>query len=516
MKFNEPNSSPVLVFAVGGPIGSGCSFVSKELNHCLSSFGYDIETIDVTEVFLENIGQYLPQAIGLCCDPQVLSQSGKPATSAERIRSLQECGNQLRGQWGTEIIAALCVSEVIHPHIEKNEVLEKNKRQAYIIDSLKHPDEVRFLRSVFQEAFCMVGVVASDRTRKKRLQEQKDFDDDAFRDISRIDADEGKLEHGQKAIHAVTESDYFFANDYATRSEIQPEAGRLMSLIFGTEVQTPRKDEYGMQAAFKAAARSACLSRQIGAAILDKHGHILATGHNDVPCFGGGLYCTESEPDERCHSHGRKCYNDEHKQVIVNRLLNDLKKAGLLNDAGVDPSSIETIVRNSGIKNLIEFSRAVHAEMEAIIAVARNGTSGLVGSTLYCTTFPCHNCAKHIIDAGIAEVVYLEPYEKSLARELHSDSIYDPLDQQNGKKAVFRIYGGASPTRYDDYFRCKWQRKQSGRVLDRNDVRPTLLPIGAQNSDDLCSHVKQVTKRIKNVTERIGVEQTQTQGGMKP
>src|SRR3974377_740241 len=54
--------------------------------------------------------------------------------------------------------------------------------------------------------------------------------------------------------------------------------------------------------------------------------------------------------------------------------------------------------------NLIEFSRAVHAEMEAIISVARTGKAGLMGGTIFSTTFPCHNCARHIVAAGIKRV----------------------------------------------------------------------------------------------------------------
>ena len=75
-------------------------------------------------------------------------------------------------------------------------------------------------------------------------------------------------------------------------------------------------------------------------------------------------------------------------------------------------SRISQSVQNSRVRNLIEFTRAVHAETDAIITVARTATPGIVGSTLYCTTYPCYSCAKHIVDAGIVEVIYLEPYEK--------------------------------------------------------------------------------------------------------
>ena len=42
---------------------------------------------------------------------------------------------------------------------------------------------------------------------------------------------------------------------------------------------------------------------------------------------------------------------------------------------------------------------------------------------MYVTTFPCHNCAKHIIAAGLERVVYLEPYPKSRAKTLYDEDI---------------------------------------------------------------------------------------------
>src|SRR4029077_14612650 len=85
-------------------------------------------------------------------------------------------------------------------------------------------------------------------------------------------------------------------------------------------------------------------------------------------------------------------------------------------------SAFQARLKGSRLTNLTEFVRAVHAEMEAILSAARTGVSTR-RAILYCTTFPCHNCAKHIIDAGIKRVVYIEPYAKSLSSTLHEDAI---------------------------------------------------------------------------------------------
>lgn len=49
-----------------------------------------------------------------------------------------------------------------------------------------------------------------------------------------------------------------------------------------------------------------------------------------------------------------------------------------------------------------KYPYVVHAEPNAIL----NSTSSLKGATLYVTRFPCHECAKLIIQSGIIEVVY--------------------------------------------------------------------------------------------------------------
>ena len=46
----------------------------------------------------------------------------------------------------------------------------------------------------------------------------------------------------------------------------------------------------------------------------------------------------------------------------------------------------------------------VHAELNAIL---NNRGKSLYGSRLYVALFPCNECAKAIIQAGIREVVYL-------------------------------------------------------------------------------------------------------------
>ena len=63
--------------------------------------------------------------------------------------------------------------------------------------------------------------------------------------------------------------------------------------------------------------------------------------------------------------------------------------------------------------------RAVHAEVNAVIQAALHGVS-TVASTLYCTSSPCHGCTKVLLNAGVVEVVYAEPYADERAASLWS------------------------------------------------------------------------------------------------
>lgn len=57
-----------------------------------------------------------------------------------------------------------------------------------------------------------------------------------------------------------------------------------------------------------------------------------------------------------------------------------------------------------GIFSNTKYPYVVHAEMNAIL----NSTQSLKDATLYVTLFPCHECAKMLIQAGVTEIVYYE------------------------------------------------------------------------------------------------------------
>ena len=112
-------------------------------------------------------------------------------------------------------------------------------------------------------------------------------------------------------------------------------------------------DDYFMGVSLLAAQRSKDPSTQVGACIVDANNRILSTGYNGFP-------------------HG--CSDD---LFPWNR----------------DESKGET-----------KYQFVVHAELNAVLNASGKD---LAGSKIYVSLFPCHECAKAIIQSGVKEVVYL-------------------------------------------------------------------------------------------------------------
>lgn len=141
-----------------------------------------------------------------------------------------------------------------------------------------------------------------------------------------------------------------------------------------TTDQRPSWDEYFMTLASEVATRTTCLRRGVGAVVV-KDRRILATGYNGVPT--GLAHCSET--------------------------------GCLRQQLGVP----------SGQRH--EICRGLHAEQNAIIQAARYGTN-IAGSSIYITTQPCVVCAKMIINAGIEEIVYKDPYDDELSLSMLKES----------------------------------------------------------------------------------------------
>jgi cytidine deaminase len=270
-------------------------------------------------------------------------------------------------------------------------------------------------------------------------------------------------------------------------------------LIFGNEFITPTVDEYGMYHAKAAALRSADLARQVGSVITTDEGEIIAAGCNEVPKPGGGAPWEDQIENQKYGDHRDFAkgfdYTAKIKLDIVAEIFAALKGQGWFaaKYRGSDPRSLAEAalfddehktkdskappLKNTRVSSIIEFGRSVHAEMSAITDAARRGLS-VKGETLYCTTFPCHMCARHIVSAGINRVVFIEPYPKSMAIELYPEAItHEGRKGENGS-TNFDPFIGVSPKRYLDLFEMRRRKDGRGNVIQWN-VNTANMRIGS-------------------------------------
>lgn len=114
-------------------------------------------------------------------------------------------------------------------------------------------------------------------------------------------------------------------------------------------------DEYFMSIAILSSMRSKDPHTKVGAAIISEDHKVLSLGYNGMPI-------------------------------------------------GVDDNVIPWAGSDSGLPRLeTKYPYVCHAELNAIL----NASSDLHGSTIYVTLFPCNECTKAIIQAGIKKIIYL-------------------------------------------------------------------------------------------------------------
>lgn len=452
-----------LVFAVIGHVGSGASYVANALREDLEARGQLTRPIRMSKL-LQDAAEKLNHPLW----HDASSQNG-----FQRTRALQRIGNWLRETKGLAFTAGLLVQRM---HEERSINGGGNQPIAFVIDCLKNRSEVDALRKVYGRSFYLISVVCGPDERRKRLQlKYKGKNTTELGQMAEDDEEDGEA-FGQQVRKTIQLGDFFVNNEETPRNSLDPLSQtltRFLQLVFGSDIVRPTRDERGMYAAWSASLQSSCLSRQVGAAILDRSGQLIATGTNDVPKFDGGLYEEGDKYDHRCFKRAQNgdsgfCRNDKTKQEIYQDIFTRLSEGGVLKDSGVDEHAVRSLIEKTTIADLIEFSRAVHAEMDALISLSRSGAGGSKGGTLYSRTYPCHSCARHIVAAGIHDVIYIEPYTKSRAISLHADSLCESTiltsQEDKVKKVHFRLFTGVAPRRFAALFEERDELKKNGRL----------------------------------------------------
>jgi deoxycytidylate deaminase len=369
--------------------------------------------------------------------------------------------------------------EVSENEIEEH-AIRPIARNAYILRQLKREEEILFLRKIYGRKFIQISIHASEMQRTKNLErnfgtKNAELTPESCRkaaeELVRKDMHERSDSHGQRIDEVFHLGDAFING--RNEESISETIDRFINAFFGKNSISPTRDEYGSYIAASASLRSIDLSRQVGAAIFSEAGEVIALGCNEVPKYSGGTYWAEDGDPHRDYDDGFDANRTEKNRIIYD-FLKTLEDGGHLKDGQTAGSlhidtNFRKLIKKASVSDITEFGRMTHAEMTALCDAARLGKH-TKGATIFVTTFPCHNCAKHLIAAGLERVVFIEPYPKSKALSLHEDSAI--LDERRDARVSFEHFVGISPRRYRDIFEKGARRNDDGTVAEWYEKEP--------------------------------------------
>lgn len=454
----QPNgvSKPELVIGLIGAAGTDLSRASDAVCAALGPYGYKAVQIRVSHLMREVKGA------------EFLLDIPK---EDDRIQTHMDAGDEIRDQAGrNDAVIGLAISWMADYRAEAFGGAPA-KNTAFVLNSLKHPAEIETMRRIYRDRFIAISVHSPTDARREDLGQKisasygrPERPEDYAKAVDKImKRDEHDDDHGfgQNVRETFVLGHIYVSTD--PDADLRDGIDRYFRLFFGHPFETPTRDEYAMFQTHTAALRSSDLSRQVGAAICTNEGEIVAVGCNEVPKAGGGQYWPGDDPDKRDFQLGYES-NARYRDAALTDAFEQLKALDLM-EGNAELDSFMRAIKRTRLAHLTEFGRTVHAEMAAILDAARRGVA-VENARLFTTTFPCHNCARHIIGAGIKEVIYREPYEKSLASQLHKDAIVVDSTTAADGKVVIRRFVGVGPPQYLGLFTLRTRRDKSGNKAD--------------------------------------------------
>lgn len=488
---------PEIFIGFVGPVGVDIQNCVNIFTRYFQNQSYKVIEIKVTSIF-NILSQYVRPQLGI-----------DTTSTQKRYLSYIAYGNQLRSYLNDDsALAALTIPRIMRRRFKQHDPVPE--KTVYLIHQFKRKEEIDLFRSIYSKLFFQISIYSRRGARVDYLASKFAHDDHsaiaapyraASEELVQKDENEANEQHGQRVSSVFHDGDVILNVDSSDQS-VEQQVTRFCDLLFGANNISPSKFEYGMFFAKAAALRTLDFSRQVGAAVFSPNGEIIALGSNEVPKALGGTYWCDDRFDDRDYK--RKFdYNEKRKHELLRELFS------IIGVDDVEGLAKRKDVLDSQFMDALEYGRVIHAEMSAICDASRLGRP-LKDATLFCTTFPCHMCAKHIVAAGINTVVFLEPYPKSLTADLHSDSVCiegaDRGRYQEFPSVEFIHFFGISPRRYREIFE-RSRRKKDGEFQPWKDgiKRPII-----DSKFPFYSRLEQAVLEgtVKSYLDKIGVGQS--------
>lgn len=484
-----------LVIGIVGRIGVDTIEVSNWLKQELHSLYYKSEVIKLTDYLKEvNVGVQL-----------------KESPAEDRFKTRIDACNRLRERSGRKDFFAMVAVSGIASARSKIKSKEDDVGTAYIIDQIKRPEEAKSLRDVYGDQFILISCHEPVNWRRAGLAQKfagghaeapnaRNWEETAQKLIT-IDDSEADQEFGQRVGKVFHQADVII--DTSKPKEAKDTLNRFFRALFQDPKVSPTRSEFFQNLSANVALTSCDTARQVGATI-ELDGDIVATGFNEAPKAFGGTYWAEDGVDARDVALGKDVNTILKRQMVI-EIIEKLRDNDDLKDKELSSQEIErkyldgddALLKEAQVMSSLEFGRAVHAEMAAISAAARTG-SAIAGANLFCTTFPCHNCAKHIVASGIDTVVFLEPYPKSFVNHLYPDSIEVDPPEQSSQRVVFKQFIGITPVRYSKLFKKASSKNAYGYVTfwDPETATPSVGEMFQEQEDREPAYLKDFLETV--------------------
>lgn len=506
MKTNQLPELEILIGIVS-PLGSNREpFIEKLSNEFIKN-NYEFVKIPIVELLFGSQDKLLPKPLDYFIKMQVCSQ--------------------LRFEYSNAILVKLVIDFI--KNYRRNTKSKKAKRIVYLIDQLKNVYEYKALSHIYGLNYIQISLFSNqierDNFLKNKFKDVKITDNivktynNACKNI--LSSMKVKIKKNEKkfseslltkycdeilpdATHKLMEKDFteiddlfidnksgqqisdifhrshYFINLDLHENEVNKEIDKFINLLLGKNQEYPTQDEFGMSLAFQASVRSNFPGdRHIGAAIISEYGEIISVASIRAPSQKSS---NPTLDDRLSIQTGYELFHEKIKGWKVDF-------STLIKNKNIQPENKDKLEEiNRFLGGLLDFHPCTHAEIAAIIDAAKLGVS-IRNSTLYTTTFPCHLCAKDIINAGIKRVVYLEAYPKSKNKDLYPNLIdFDPKFES--ELIPFNFYWGIGPKRFIYAYSLE------NKITEENSLPPLLKYETPEYYDQRESDVKKYLENL--------------------
>lgn len=348
---------------------------------------------------------------------------------------MQMVGNNIRSSgkyyeekeiFGKEITVAERINKLVNAikEYEKDSIRQENgngnnnsrnhERTRVCIDALRNSIEIQYFRDRYR-AFYVFAVNTENEDRQNRLQLNKK----EMQTLDEIEYPHNNSVFYHQNIQACLEiSDIYLYNPHVSNYkyyELSEQIIKYIALILQPGLVAPTSIERCMQLAFNAKYNSGCLSRQVGAVVTGDDFAIRSVGWNDVP--KGQIPCNLRCVEDYCRNKDDATFSEyelnnelfyEAMQSINGALKQSRDKQ---NKSGKYYAYCFKDIYNGLKKEKNQvYTRALHAEENAFLQIAKYGGSKIRGGKLFTTSSPCELCSKKAYQLGIKEIYYIDPY----------------------------------------------------------------------------------------------------------